>query len=270
MKAMGHLRIEDVKLGPGQEWSRETGPWCFMRVSSGAAYWMDPGRPRALNEGELIIVAPAIKALVRASKLGDVLLQGFNFAPELLWGFFTLSERQALERPPATEPVRFLPSTHPLTQRFVELAVRRDGGHELTERAAVLGLAIAFFTEGVSPGDPPVAHAASAHDRFNQIIARMPDVELIQHTPEQLASLCGCSPRHFNRLFRQCFGESPRVRQTGLRLLKARQLLGETDQRISQIALDSGYRSLSLFNALFRKRFGLSPSAWREKAANHS
>jgi AraC family transcriptional regulator of adaptative response / DNA-3-methyladenine glycosylase II len=55
-----------------------------------------------------------------------------------------------------------------------------------------------------------------------------------------------------------------------LRLLKARQLLGETDQRISQIALDSGYRSLSLFNALFRKRFGLSPSAWREKAANHS
>src|SRR5260370_36369243 len=95
----------------------------------------------------------------------------------------------------------------------------------------------------------------------------MPDIETIRPTPEALAGLCGCSPRHFNRLFREHFGESPRARQTELRLLKARQLLGDADAKIIQVALDSGYHSLSLFNALFKRRFGMSPSAWRQKTA---
>jgi AraC-like DNA-binding protein len=71
-------------------------------------------------------------------------------------------------------------------------------------------------------------------------------------------------------LFRARFGESPRVRQTELRLLKARQLLAISEKRIIQLALDSGYRSLSLFNSLFKRRFGMRPSAWREQAAKTS
>jgi AraC-like DNA-binding protein len=33
------------------------------------------------------------------------------------------------------------------------------------------------------------------------------------------------------------------------------------------VALDSGYRSVSLFNTLFKRRFGVSPSEWRRLAA---
>jgi len=80
-----------------------------------------------------------------------------------------------------------------------------------------------------------------------------------------LASLCGCSARHFNRLFRSCFGISVRARQTQLRLIKARQLLSETEKKVLEIALDSGYRNLSLFNLLFKRQFGMTPSESRRR-----
>ena len=273
MKALGHLRIEEVKLLPGQEWTNEEPVWHFVQVSSGAAYWLDPAKPRAFTEGELVVSGPLVKAVIRASQLTEVVLHWFGFAPELLSGFFTIAERRLFETGNASDvrALQFLPSTHPVTQRFVLLAKQRKSHNGLTERTEVLGVVAAFFGEGdLTPHpEPPAALAPNAHNRFEQIVSQMPELELIHHTPEQLARLCGCSPRHFNRLFHERFGESPRARQTELRLLKARQLLGDTNEKIVQIALDSGYRSLSLFNSLFKRRFGMSPSEWREKSAGN-
>lgn len=268
MNTPGHLRIDQIKLPPGQEWSDDAKAWRFLSLCRGAAYWLDTAKPRAFNEGELVIVPPRKKALVRASQLSEVLLHGFSFAPDLLCGFFTVAERYFFENDTdAAREAQFLPSTHPLSQKLAALAGRHNPGQELAERAEVLGLAMTFFGEGLARHRAPETRIVSAQHRFQQIIFQMPDFELIHHTPEQLARLCGCSPRHFNRLFREHFGEAPRTRQTELRLLKARQLLSGSDTKIIQVALDSGYRSLSLFNALFKRRFGMSPSQWRQKGA---
>ena len=56
-----------------------------------------------------------------------------------------------------------------------------------------------------------------------------------------------------------------RARQIELRLQRARQLLGDSDAKIINVAYDSGYRHLGLFNAMFKKRFGVTPSEWRRK-----
>ncbi len=48
-------------------------------------------------------------------------------------------------------------------------------------------------------------------------------------------------------------------------MLQASQLLARTDEKIINVALDSGYRNLSIFNALFKKRFGVTPSRWRQQ-----
>jgi AraC-like DNA-binding protein len=130
----------------------------------------------------------------------------------------------------------------------------------------VLGLAATYFGQGPATGQVPQRASPSVQDRFEQIVSHMPELELIHHSPEELARLCGCSPRHFGRLFRQQFGQSPRARQTELRLLKARQLLANGEKTIALVALESGYRSSSLFNSLFKRRFGMSPSAWRQQA----
>lgn len=267
MKAAWHLRIEPVKIAPGQEWSEPTDAWRFLCLGKGAAYWLDGIRPRAFNEGELLVLAPQAKGAIRASQLNEVVLYGFTFAPALLSGFFTLAEQHFFQIDAArmVEPVRFLPSTHPQARKMTELSSRHASAGDLMERGQLLELIIALFTEALARVPRPATRDISAQNRFQQLIAQMPDIELVHHTPEELANLCGCSSRHFNRLFREHFGESPRARQTELRLLKASQLLRSTDEKVIQIALDSGYRSLSLFNSLFKRRFGTSPSQWRRR-----
>jgi len=96
----------------------------------------------------------------------------------------------------------------------------------------------------------------------------MPDAEFISRPPLELARLCSCSARHFNRLFREHFGVSVRARQTELRLLKARKLLGTTEEKIAEVAFESGYRNLSLFNSLFKRRFDVTPTEWRQQSGN--
>jgi AraC-like DNA-binding protein len=74
-----------------------------------------------------------------------------------------------------------------------------------------------------------------------------------------------CSERHFSRLFREEFGVPFHARQIELRLQRARQLLADSNAKIINIAYDSGYRHLGLFNTMFKKRFGLTPVEWRRQ-----
>ena len=78
--------------------------------------------------------------------------------------------------------------------------------------------------------------------------------------------MCGCSLRHFRRMFRKQFKTSIRAKQTELRLEKARQLLTETDDKTSTIAHAAGYRHLGFFNMMFKKKFGMTPTEWRRRS----
>ena len=268
MKTLSHLQIEEVKLPPGNEWMDATDVWRFLLVSKGAAYWLGVGKPRSLAEGEMLILPPTTKGVVRSSQINEVLLHGFSFKPDLFFGFFTLAERHFFESGGGSksDDVQFLPSTHPVTQRFAAIVGSGTKHQSLSARAEVLGLVTAVFGEKPALHRPPPKLSTSALPRFQQLIAKMPDMEIINHTPDQLARLCGCSPRHFNRLFHRHFGVSARARQTELRLFKSCQLLSSSDAKIIDVALDSGYRNLSLFNSLFKKRFGMTPSDWRRKS----
>ena len=45
---------------------------------------------------------------------------------------------------------------------------------------------------------------------------------------------------------------------------RARELLATTKSKVVDVALESGYQSLSLFNFMFNRRFGMSPGRWRQ------
>ncbi len=239
--------------------------WRFLRVGAGAAYWLGPSEPRALSQGEAVIVAPQTRAVIRASQLNEVVLHGFSFDLNLVCGFFSLSERHLIENSRQSNRFRLLPSTHPVALFFGELATAGVTECDPAKRAEVLGLVASYFGDAKPNGRRAAAQSSSAHDRFRQVVSHMPDLELIRLSPRELADLCHCSPRHFNRLFREFFGEAPRVKRTELRLLRAGELLASTDEKVNEIARTTGFKSLSLFNSLFRRRFGLSPSEYRNK-----
>ncbi len=269
MTVPGHLQLKEIRLPPGEEWQAEGGTWRFLLVAEGIGYWLETSRPRSLNAGELLVAGPAAGGLARASQLDQLVLRGFSFAPEMLLGFFTCTERHFFEHGLATSAgeIQCLPSTHPLARRLAALTGQAGRDGTMTQRAELLALTISFFAGRMPESGPVPEHRVFVQSRFEELVGQMPDLELSQHTPEELARLCECSPRHFNRLFRERFGQSPRARLTELRLLKASHLLATSAEKIADIALASGYRSPSLFVSMFRRRFGMSPSQWRDRAA---
>jgi transcriptional regulator GlxA family with amidase domain len=164
-------------------------------------------------------------------------------------------------------PVSCLPSSHPIAAEVSCLHQTAHSDCRLVARARVLVLVLRVLTQSMPNIGAEPRVGGAARERFDEIIARMPDSELIQHSSEELARMCGCTPRHFNRLFRIRFGAPTRVRQTELRLIKARYLLEISPDPVGQIAALCGYRSVSMFNSLFRRRFGMAPSEWRDHKA---
>lgn len=80
----------------------------------------------------------------------------------------------------------------------------------------------------------------------------------------EFATLCNMSLATFKRRFKLVFGESPAQYLIKTRLEKAQGLLHtEENLRIADIAYDCGFDTVTHFNKLFKKQFGLSPTEYK-------
>ena len=68
---------------------------------------------------------------------------------------------------------------------------------------------------------------------------------------------------HFARAFKQSMGVSPNVYMTEQKIARAKKLLSDTDLRIADIALRTGFASQSHFTSTFRKLVWTTPKAFR-------
>ena len=50
-----------------------------------------------------------------------------------------------------------------------------------------------------------------------------------------------------------------------MRLMKAAMLLRDPNEKVCNVAAESGFSHLGLFSICFRKRFGVSPTEWRRR-----
>lgn len=80
---------------------------------------------------------------------------------------------------------------------------------------------------------------------------------------DHLAEMCFMSTRNFQRIFKKAVGSSPSSYLMDIRLQKARQLLRETDQSISSVALDTGFGDGNYFIKCFKKANGVTPVKYR-------
>lgn len=87
----------------------------------------------------------------------------------------------------------------------------------------------------------------------------------------ELAAELGVSARHLRRALEREVGVSPAALALTHRLLLAKQLLTDTALPVTRVAFASGFRSLRRFNAAFRDRYRMAPSALRRspRARNH-
>jgi AraC-like DNA-binding protein len=85
-------------------------------------------------------------------------------------------------------------------------------------------------------------------------------------TVQQLARVSHVSEAHFARSFKDAFGVPPHRYLLTRRIERATTLLRDTDLSITEIAFQTGWRSLGTFGRIFRDIAGESPGAIRMRA----
>jgi AraC family transcriptional regulator len=80
---------------------------------------------------------------------------------------------------------------------------------------------------------------------------------------EQVAQVACMNSFYFLRQFRKTFGVTPHQLLVTRRLEVAGRLLSTTDRPVTDICTEIGFGDLSSFGKLFRRRYGVSPSAFR-------
>lgn len=78
-----------------------------------------------------------------------------------------------------------------------------------------------------------------------------------------LAAIAGFSVRQFERKFQEVFHTTPRAYLLKVRILGAAELLSNTSQSITEIALETGFYDHSSFTRQFRRHMQLTPQAYR-------
>jgi len=81
----------------------------------------------------------------------------------------------------------------------------------------------------------------------------------------ELSSACRLSCSHFSQAFRQTVGCPPHQWLLTQRVEQSKQLMLNTDQSLSEIALATGFADQSHFTRVFSQRVKVSPGVWRRE-----
>ncbi len=259
-----HLMPHQTAAPAGGEWSLPAGGWAFLHSISGSGYWRQPPRLAEFNPGDTLAIHADGAGALLASRLGPLQFHWFSVCPEFLSNLLGLDEQGVLDAAARRDAVRRFPAGHSVAILHARLVDAASLPRPLQRIRMVEILASAFSDEFTSaaPQDGP---ATDARARLRQWLARIPESDLIHHSVDEVARSLNCSVRHFSRLFRDEVGQPFRDKQTELRLMKARHLLVDSNAKVIHVALESGYRHLGLFNTLFKRRFGMTPTQWRQQ-----
>lgn len=113
-----------------------------------------------------------------------------------------------------------------------------------------------YFQSLASSNAPSVGEIMEANFRYNLSL-------------EHFAELCHRSLSSFKRDFTKHYNEPPGRWLLKKRLEYSAVLLRTGDMNISQIMFECGFEDLSHFSRVFKDRFGLSPTQFRDKADVH-
>jgi len=258
--------IHERSLPRGGEWTPQFRGWCFLQVKSGICYWQEPGGAREVPAGSALVLTQAARGGLCASQLSAVEIAFFSLEPEKLGGLLSLREQHSFKTAALAEKwaARALAPEHPVAGRFRQLCLNYSVSN-LAARLQLLQLFADLFGSEFEEEPAVGAPEMDSRGRLRKLLNQMAAAEFVELSLTDLAPKMCCSPRHLSRLFREEVGASFREKQMELRLGKACELLANSNAKVVEVALTSGYQSNSLFSLLFKKRFGVSPGKWRQQ-----
>jgi len=131
------------------------------------------------------------------------------------------------------------------------------------------------LSKGLFNLEETLAHVDTALERNRKLsteaqqLVRQAMAYIHQHYAEpisraDLARRVALSEDYLTSCFRKELGVTPIAYLNRYRVNRARQLLTDTDQSVTEIALQVGFSDSGYFSRVFRREVGLSPEAYRQ------
>jgi hemolysin activation/secretion protein/AraC-like DNA-binding protein len=270
MAVPAHLAKFEKIIPNGAEWIMAAQDWVVLQLSEGVAYVFDSKAGRELPQGGVIVCPPNSRVALTASVLGRAVFRGMAMRVGSLTGFLTSLERHCLETEVARQCAPFLalaPDSE-MARRLTQIFAQ-DQAPALANRLAFAQtfaeLVAPQLREALNKGIENEKNQQEAKGRLRQLIGRIPESELSSLSLGELARQLHCCERHASRLFREECGTSFPSYVSDIRLRKACHLLLQGNRKIIDVALESGHGSLAHFNYVFKVRFHMTPTEWRER-----
>ena len=260
-----HLAIREFSILPGKEWVLKPCDWSLIQVEDGMGYWLQAQSSIDLRAGMVLLVSGDESGRIRASQLSSMSLYSFSVTPARLNGLLTLSEQDFLKQAASQNELAFqiFSASSPIALKMRELYASNNPS-ALMSRLTLLQLFVEIFGKKLEQPAPP-QKSGNARERLRVFLTSASPDALAEMNFEDLARTTCCTPRHLSRIFYELVGMSFCDKRAEIRLGRARELLATSKSKVVEVAFESGYKSLSLFNQMFTRRFGVSPGKWRQK-----
>jgi AraC-like DNA-binding protein len=149
---------------------------------------------------------------------------------------------------------------------FVEAVLLNRPGHRLLFDTALVQLSVALLRamHGNHSGRAVATSTTAAQSQIARAVDLIHSAFQTDLSLHDLAAAAAMSRYHFLRCFKIHVGTTPYAYLQHVRLQRAATLLRSTARTITDIALDCGFTSPSRFSDTFRRRFGCTPSAYRQ------
>ncbi|WMJ89048.1 AraC family transcriptional regulator [Anaerocolumna sp. MB42-C2] len=148
----------------------------------------------------------------------------------------------------------------PLFERLISLDSSSSLLDILSEKAILIEL-FKIFLEHINPQKLIPQSSDSFITKINDYILQNLQSVI---TLKSIAEIVPLHPNYFIQFFEKYFSVSPMEYVNILRLEKATQLfLTKPDMSIEQVAYSVGYKDYRYFGRVFKKRYGMTPSAYK-------
>lgn len=158
-----------------------------------------------------------------------------------------------------------LAAGHAVEQSLIELVhARNTGGPAAPLEASTLLLrAIVLLLKSKRPRTD-ASHDERNRARMDRVIAHIREHFSRDMPVSQLSEIAGLSPAHLARMFAQWTGTTPADYVRMVKIERARELLGQVDLSIKEVARATGFKNQYHFSRVFRQIDGLTPTLYRE------
>ncbi len=147
--------------------------------------------------------------------------------------------------------------------RLDAISDSRPAGYELAVKGIFFELLFLILHERQGRADD--AAGSRFQDKIKRVLKEV-ETRYAQPLPvKEAAQLCGYSASHFMKFFRQQMGMSFVEYLNDYRLQMAARMLVSTEETVTAIARLCGFDQPSYFNRLFRRKYGMTPSAYRKE-----